>query len=191
MIKAIILDCFGVLYVPAHAYLYQSLLVNPTVHHDEIRDLVKQCDYGMITREQLYEAIAGYTGRSLAEIRQYLAKDFIRNDDLLSYAQSLRPQRKVALLSNLGADSISDYFTEAEREQLFDKTVISSSIGMVKPQPEIFAYTCRQLGVQPAEAVMIDDVEENCAGARAAGLLAIRYESLPQTTAVLRSLLHI
>lgn len=190
MIKAIILDCFGVLYVPTHEYLYQSLLVNPTVHHDEIRDLVRQCDYGMITREELYEAIAGYTGRSLGEVQQYLAKDFTRNEALLSYVQSLRPQHKVALLSNLGPNSINDYFAEAERAKLFDAAVVSSNIGMVKPQPEIFLYACKQLGVEPSEAVMIDDVEENCAGARAAGLLAIRYESLPQTRDALVDLLQ-
>lgn len=189
MIRAVILDCFGVLYVSTHEYLYQSLLVNPTVHHDEIRDAVRQCDYGIITRDELYKTIADLTDRSFEEVRQYLAKDFVRNDSLLAYVEALRPDRKVALLSNLGPSSIDQYFTAAEREKLFDVAVISSSIGMVKPHPGIFRYACEQLGVSPSEAVMIDDVEENCAGARAAGLQAIRYQSLAQTQDALRALL--
>ena len=189
MIKAIILHCFGVLYVPTSEYLYQSLLVNPTKHHDEIRDLVRQCDYGMISRETLYEAIAGYTGRSIDDIRQYLAKDFARNDQLLDYVQSLRPKMKVGLLSNLGPSSIDQYFDKTERTKLFDATVISSSVGMIKPHPEIFTYACSKLGVDTSEAVMVDDVEENCAGARVAGLLAIRYESLSQTRDALKVIL--
>ena len=188
-IKAVILDCFGVLYVPTSEYLYQSLLVNPSEHHDEIRDLVRQCDYGMISRETLYGSIARYTGRSLDDVRKFLSKDFTRNDALLDYVQSLRPLYKIGLLSNLGPNSMEQYFDRAQQAKLFDTVVVSSTVGMVKPNPEIFMYTCGKLGVDVSEAVMVDDVEENCIGAREAGLCAIQYESLQQATDALNKIL--
>ena len=57
MIKAIVLDCFGVLYVPRDDYFYQTVMNNPKVHHDEIRDLVKQNEYGYIDDKTLFEGI--------------------------------------------------------------------------------------------------------------------------------------
>ena len=65
MIKAVIFDCFGVMYLPKHEELYQSLLVSPTGHRDEIRDLVHQSEYGLINDDELYEGISRLSGTPL------------------------------------------------------------------------------------------------------------------------------
>ena len=190
MIKAIVLDCFGVLYIPKSECIYQSILVNPTMHHDEIRDLVKQNEYGMIDDMTLFRGISQLTVMPLEEVEANLVSGFVRNQELVDYLQGLRPAYKLGLLSNLGHDSMVKFFTSEEREQLFDEVVISGDVGMVKPHPEIFEYACRKLGIDTSEAVMIDDVEDNCAGARAAGLLAVHYQSSTQARADLRRLLN-
>lgn len=191
MIKAVISDCFGVLYVPKSDYIYQSLLVNPPQHHDEIRDLVAQNEYGFIDDDALFQGISELTGTPLSQVRDSLVGGFVRNDQLVDYLQRLRPAYKVALLSNLGRASVVHYFTEEERSRLFDAAVISGEVGMIKPHAEIFEYTCRQLGVDVSEAVFIDDVEANCTGAVQAGLQAIRYESFTQTHQELVGLLGV
>jgi len=188
MIKAILLDNFGVLYIPKQQYAYQALLMNPHVHHDQIEDLRRQSEYGLISDDELFEAIAHLTGTPLAEVRQHLVNGFVRNGALLEYAQRLRDRLKLALVSNIGIDSIKHYFSDDEQKKLFDTAVLSSSVGMVKPHPEIYEYTCRQLGVDVSEAVMIDDLESNCDGAREAGLKAIVYESLEQVQSELAKL---
>lgn len=58
----------------------------------------------------------------------------------------------------------------------FDGIVVSGREGVRKPDPAIFELLCRRYRLEPAEVLFIDDVEENCAGARAAGLRAIRYD---------------
>ncbi len=55
---------------------------------------------------------------------------------------------------------------------LFDEAVISGEVGLHKPQPEIYLLSCERLGVQPGEAVFVDDLRENCAGAEAVGMTA-------------------
>lgn len=189
MIKAVILDCFGVLYVPKSDFIYQSILANPTVHHDEIRDLVGQNEYGLIDDKTLFQGISDLTGMPLEEVTSNLTSGFVRNVELVSFVQGLRPRYKLALLTNLGRDSMVQFFTPEERQELFDAAVVSGDVGMIKPHAEIFEYTCRQLGVDVSEAVMVDDSEANCEGARQAGLQAIFYESLPQTEQALEALL--
>jgi putative hydrolase of the HAD superfamily len=55
-----------------------------------------------------------------------------------------------------------------------DAIVGSRAHGYVKPHPTIFLAALQQLGVEPAEAVMVgDSLEEDVEGARALGLRAI------------------
>jgi HAD superfamily hydrolase (TIGR01549 family) len=191
MIKAVIFDCFGVLYIPKSDYVYQSLLANPAVHHDEIRDLVAQDEYGLIDDQTLFEGIAKLTNTPLDKVKRSLVDGFVRNHELIEYTQQIRGRVKVAMLSNLGRESVVKFFTAEERAKLFDAAVISGEVGMIKPHPEIYEYACHELGVDTSEAVFVDDVETNCEGAREAGLQAIRYESLMQITQALDQLLEV
>lgn len=53
--------------------------------------------------------------------------------------------------------------------------VVSAHVGAVKPDPRIYAEALRRAGVaEPARALFIDDLPENVAGARAAGLRALQ-----------------
>ena len=191
MIKAVLFDCFGVLYVPKSDYLYQSLLANPPRHHNEIRDLVAQDEYGLIDDEALFRGIAELTGASFEKVRHNLVDGFLRNEQLVKYAESLRPAFKVAILSNLGHNSTVKFFSNEERAKLFDATIISGEVGMIKPHQEIYVYACEQLGVDASEAVFVDDTETNCEGARQAGLVAVHYQSTAQTMRDLDTLLRV
>jgi len=59
-------------------------------------------------------------------------------------------------------------------EAEFDAVVISGEIDCGKPDPGIFRHICRELGVSPAEAVMVgDNPGRDVAGGQAAGLLTV------------------
>ena len=53
---------------------------------------------------------------------------------------------------------------------------ISETLQLVKPNPEFFRAVCDKMGVRPHEAIMIDDRDENLAGAAEAGMKAIKFE---------------
>jgi HAD superfamily hydrolase (TIGR01509 family) len=54
---------------------------------------------------------------------------------------------------------------------------VSCRTGVRKPRPEAYLGAARALGVQPASCLFVDDREDNCAGAEAVGMPAIRFES--------------
>lgn len=56
----------------------------------------------------------------------------------------------------------------------FDVVVESSQVGLRKPDPAIYALVCDKLGVEPAEAVFLDDLGVNLKPARAMGMTTIK-----------------
>jgi len=56
----------------------------------------------------------------------------------------------------------------------FDVIVESSQVGLRKPDPAIYALVCDKLGVEPAEAVFLDDLGVNLKPARAMGMTTIK-----------------
>lgn len=71
----------------------------------------------------------------------------------------------------------------------FDALFHSWQIGFVKPDPAFFSHIVAALGVQPEEAVFVDDMVENVAGARQAGLIGVHF-GLLETIGQLRRKLH-
>src|SRR5882757_2031345 len=71
---------------------------------------------------------------------------------------------------------------------LFRDYVVSGLVKCSKPDAAIYELACRTGGFAPSEAVFIDDVMANVAGARATGMTAIHHTSAVQTAAELRAL---
>lgn len=65
-------------------------------------------------------------------------------------------------------------------EELFDVIVDSGFVGVRKPDPAIYRLTLERLGVQPEEALLIDDVEINCHAARELGMRAVWFRETEQ-----------
>ena len=70
----------------------------------------------------------------------------------------------------------------------FDALIFSCEIGAMKPQPAAYAAAVAASGVPAADCLFLDDIEENVAGARAAGLRALRFTDVPAAEAELRAL---
>ena len=56
----------------------------------------------------------------------------------------------------------------------FDVIVESSRVALRKPDPAIYRLVCDELGVEPAEAVFLDDLGINLKPARAMGMATIK-----------------
>lgn len=57
---------------------------------------------------------------------------------------------------------------------LFEALIISSEVGVEKPDPRIYRIACERLGIAPCDALHIgDNRREDIAGARAAGMRAL------------------
>lgn len=62
----------------------------------------------------------------------------------------------------------------------------SAQFGLAKPDPAIFRAVCARIGVAPERALFVDDLPENVAGARAAGLAGHVFEGRAGLEARLR-----
>lgn len=189
MIKAVIFDCFGVLYIDASRYFYENNVDNYDQLRPELLSLNKAYDYGLLDQADLDEAVSDLTGLELEFVSAHIQGTQQRNHALLDYAQSLRTDYRVGMLSNIGLGAMDKFFSLEERQSLFDSVVLSGEEGMTKPHPAIYQVMAERLGVSPGDCVMIDDMEENCAGADAAGMKAIHYQDNDQLKRELQQLL--
>lgn len=57
---------------------------------------------------------------------------------------------------------------------LFDLVVESSKVGVRKPNPKIYQFTCESIGVSPDECLFLDDLGINLKPARALGMRTIK-----------------
>ena len=62
----------------------------------------------------------------------------------------------------------------AEVLAMFDVVVESSKVGVRKPDPRFYALACEALGIEPTEAVFLDDLGVNLKPARAMGMTTIK-----------------
>lgn len=173
MIRAIIFDCFGVLYGGSVEVLASMA---PEGRAIEVIDSSNAKDYGYITYQEHLQEVADIINVSAEEVDEIIKRRHAPNDELIAYARSLRPRFKLGLLSNIGDHMMDRLFSGTVREE-FDAVVLSFSEGMIKPDPNIFLLSAERLGVLPEECIMIDDREENCDGARRAGMQAILHTS--------------
>lgn len=56
-----------------------------------------------------------------------------------------------------------------------DGVVVSANERMMKPDPSIYQLLCERYDLDPAECLFVDDNEDNCIGARVAGMHAYHF----------------
>ncbi len=174
MIRAIIFDCFGVLYIKSGEAYYAQF---PT-QYDTLHDLNQRADYGDVGRQEYIDETSHITGITRAKTEQAFAHEHTLNRPLVEAIEhTLKPSYKIGLLSNMGGEWLQDFFDEHQLRNLFDVVVISSEEGITKPDPLIYLRTAKKLGVSPAECLMIDDAQVNCDGARTAGMQSLLYNA--------------
>ena len=67
------------------------------------------------------------------------------------------------------------YWPEIPASELFDGTLISADVHLVKPQPEIYKLLCSRFSLKEEECVFIDDSTANAEGAVFSGMKAIVF----------------
>ncbi|MEV5313899.1 HAD family phosphatase [Streptomyces sp. NPDC052610] len=101
------------------------------------------------------------------------------DQDMLALLGDLRAAgHPVALVSNSFGTGTYD---GVELAAVADVIVISGEVGIRKPSRRIYALACERLGVDPGEAVMIDDLRQNLDGAARIGIGGVLHTSAADT----------
>lgn len=139
-------------------------------------------DRGSLTGQRYWQAVAADLHRkpAPAQVDELIALDTRlwtqSNKPMVDWALRLRAAgTPTGILSNLGDSIMDGVLNELPWMRGFDHHTFSHALGLVKPDPAIYAHAAAGLGVPPAAILFVDDREENIRGAIAAGLQAIQY----------------
>lgn len=116
---------------------------------------------------------------------EYIAEAGVARPQMLAAIRCIQKQglAVAALTNNWTSDK-----TNPLRE-LFPVFIESSIVGWRKPDPRIYQLACRELAVEPQQAVFLDDIGRNLKSARALGMTTIKVddpdEALRELEAVL------
>jgi epoxide hydrolase-like predicted phosphatase len=175
MIKAIIFDFFDVIRQDSfHAWMR----IHGFTREDAPGDVSRRMDIGLIDGEQFCVELAQISGQTVEEVKYELSENERFDYGVIEYANELRKKYPLALLSNSESSYLRNILIEKDLEKLFDVILISSEIGVAKPDKEMFEMALSKLGVAPEEVVFIDDQQKNIDAAEKLGIKGIRFEDV-------------
>ncbi len=184
MIKAIIFDFGRVITAQKPLSLFRSYEEELGLDPDTINSIMfgsqawQDTLLGRKTTEEFWHLIGPELGLSTADEvnrfrRRYHADEAI-NEAVLDLIRKLHDRYKLAILSNSPPD-LTRWLVDWEMRDLFEVVFCSGDEGMIKPDPAAFKLTLERLGVEPGEAVFIDDTPEHVQAARKLGIQGIIF----------------
>ncbi len=184
MIKAIIFDFGRVITAQKPLSLFRSYEEELGLDPDTINSIMfgsqawQDTLLGRKTTEEFWHLIGPELGLKTADEvnrfrRRYHADEAI-NEAVLDLIRKLRGRYKLAILSNSPPD-LTRWLADWEMRDLFEVVFCSGDEGMIKPDPAAFKLTLERLGVEPGEAVFIDDTPEHVEAARKLGIQGIIF----------------
>ncbi len=106
------------------------------------------------------------------------------NARMIEYMRELRRRGyKLAICTNNVREWSERWRAMLPVDEIFDVVIDSAFVGSRKPEPRIYELTLEQLGVDAGAALLIDDIEANCDGARDVGIAAVWFQSTEQAIA--------
>ena len=115
--------------------------------------------------------------------------DEVINEGVLDLIHRLHGNYKLAVLSN-SPPGLSQWLSDWKLLNFFEVVFCSGDEGIAKPDPNAFELTLERLGVEPDEAVFIDDTREHVEAAQKLGLQGILFTTAEELEKELARLLR-
>ncbi|MBR7180526.1 MAG: HAD-IA family hydrolase [Kiritimatiellae bacterium] len=197
-IRAFVFDFGGVMTPALHPYLVKPLVERLGLVWEKVLEgygrYRRRMDGDFMTLREMYGRIFGDMGATVGEedLEEILNADtgsFLERDEkTLSLMRDVKAEGfLVGILTNMNTP-FSRRFKRvfADYVELADALVISGEEHLYKPMREIYDLAASRLGVEAGEICFFDDLEENCAAARAAGWKAVRFTNADEARAACR-----
>lgn len=156
--------------------LRSSLSRNVFRHSDWI-----EMDRGSLVEDVAAERFAARMNRPVQEMQALLKivkQSLVPQPETVNLVHALAG-RGVPLygLSNMSASTFAYLRGRYDHWKLFRGIVISAEVRLVKPDPAIFRYLCRQHQLKPPETIFIDDHSPNIEVAEKLGFRTILFRN--------------
>jgi epoxide hydrolase-like predicted phosphatase len=185
VIKAIIFDFFGVICSDEY---WQFVKADKNDTDGQFNKLSNDLNLGNISWDDFVDEVARDTGQEEEQVRKMYGSQKI-NPDMVRLIGTLRKKYKTALLTNANKEQLHQIIQGIGLEKVFKEIIVSSDVGMVKPDERIFQLTLSKLQVDPQEAVFIDDISRYVYAAKDIGMHGIVYSDYGQMKAELMRLI--
>ncbi len=183
-LRAVILDYGDVISLPADPAVMLWMAAMFQVPIDRFRQTYSNFrhdyDRGALEAAEYWQKIGDASGVTLdeeqiVELRKADVTMWGRlNPAILNWAKELRLAGfKTAVLSNMHYDMVEHLRANGEWTECFDFLTLSSTLGMAKPEPDIFHHCLKGLGVSAEEAMFIDDRDANIEAAVRLGIAGV------------------
>lgn len=198
-IRAVIFDLGGVINRTLDRVPREKLAERAGLSYDALNKLVFDTDtaiqatLGKVTTDQHWNnvrTLLGLPADELSKVEKYFWGGDSIDTELVEYIRQKRLHYKTGLLSNAWDDLRHYLENEWQIADAFDEIIISSEVGVAKPDPRIYNITLERLGVAPQEAIFVDDFPDNVEGALRLGIHAIRFQNTPQAMQEVEALLN-
>jgi putative hydrolase of the HAD superfamily len=108
-----------------------------------------------------------------------------RPDSLDTLKQLRSSGHKLGIVSGCPSD-VPHLWHETPFLGLFDAELFSCSVGLLKPDPRLYALACARLAVEAADCLYVGDSGEEIVGAREAGMTAVHLCARGEKEAAMR-----
>ena len=182
--QAMIFDFFGVIHDDP-LVLWRNTLP-ATVQH-KLAPIAQLLDLGAITYQEYIDQLSAASGQPQQHIMDAFAAARL-NHEVVTTIKQFAKRSRLALLSNANADEVRPILHAHGLDSSFEHVLISSEIGLAKPDKLTFVHALQLLGSNAAETVFIDDNLDNVTAAQQLGIRGIHFidhESLTQTLSCL------
>ncbi len=195
-VKTFIFDCFGVIYEPFLMGWYKDHSRKHDFVDEQLHEVLKNFDLGKFSEEDILDYFLKYKGVTLnkSELRDHIDSYLKVDTKLVDVIKQLKSAGyKIVLLSNANHTFFDRkiYPIFPEFKDIFDEIVISSQVGMVKPNADIFLYTLEKINILPEEALFIDDSQSNVTAAEQLGIHGYLYTNYDSFVNFLESEIHL
>ena len=146
----------------------------------EALTLLRRLEIGSISEEEFESAFGAKLGlKNYDRLIDSMFAGMRPDEEMVS---AVRDLRRAGIRTGLISNSWSvEHYDRDLLANLFEDVVLSAEVHLHKPQPEIYLLAAERLGVEPSACLFIDDLRENCEGAEAVGMTAIRHRSTETT----------
>lgn len=175
MIRAVIFDCYGVLLGHGFEHTYAAAGGDVEVDAEFMHQQLTDMNSGTQTPEEFDHHISEHLNIPLERWQSLKFRQELPDARLLNFIKNeLKPKYKIGMISNGSTQSIARRLSP-NHLALFDVLVISAEVGLLKPDPKIYAYAAQKLAVDAKECAFVDDYEDYVEAAKRVGMKAIHY----------------
>jgi putative hydrolase of the HAD superfamily len=142
----------------------------------------EQHERGELTGDEYFESLRASLGVALSTSQlaegwnAVLGREIPGMRDLLRHANEQRPLYLFSNTNWLHQTCWTEKLSATLR--LFRKCFTSCELGLRKPEPPAFSAVATAIGVPPQQILFFDDLTDNVAGARQAGMQAVQVRSV-------------